>query len=253
MYRATLDIRSFFTGWALLIGLWIVLSYVVGVPEYLLATPGGVFRFFLENRGDLLAATATTGSEAIVGWFAALFFGLSLGMAVYYLKWLRHAALPLIIATQTTPIIALAPLITLWFGFGWLAKAAIACTVGIFPIIMATYSGLAEAKPAYVYLFRLAGVSELSILWKVRLRCAWSALIPALKVSIVLAVIGSIVGEFMGGNRGLGFFIMVATYGTKSRLLLTTVILSALLGQLFLLVLEIVTAPLEKRLGQNHR
>ena len=67
----------------------------------------------------------------------------------------------------------------------------------------------------------------------------------------MLAVIGGIVGEFMGGNKGLGFLIMSATYGTKSRLLLSAVILSAVLGQLLLLALEIITRPLERRLGQS--
>ena len=251
MYRATLDIRSFVLGWALAVGLWIVLSYVAGVPEYLLASPGQVALFFRDNQRYLLSAVAITGSEALVGWIMALVLGLCFGMAVYSLTWLRRATLPLLIALQTTPIIALAPLITLWFGFGWLAKVTIAFTVAVFPVILAAYSGLAEANPNYIYLFKLAGASDLVILWSVRLRCAWSALIPALKVSIVLSVIGAIVGEFMGGNNGLGFLIMTATYGTKSRLLLSTVILSAMLGQVLLLALEAVARPLEKRLGQR--
>jgi NitT/TauT family transport system permease protein len=79
---------------------------------------------------------------------------------------------------------------------------------------------------------------------------AWGALIPAVKTAVVLAMVGSVVGEFMGGNRGLGFLIMVATYGTKSDVLLAAIICCALLGQMFLLVLEIATQPMEKRFNR---
>ena len=250
MDRATLDFRSFAFGWSILLGIWVFLSYVAGIPEYLLASPGRVISYVQANWDTLAGALWLTGSQAVVGWLAALVLGLLSGALIYQLPWVKRAALPVVIATQTTPIIALAPLVTLWFGYGWLAKTVISCLVAIFPIIMATYSGLADTKPAYVHIFKLAGASETSIFWNVRLKCAWSALIPALKTSVVLAVIGSIVAEFMGGNRGLGFLVMVATYGTKSDVLLTAVILSALLGQTFLLVLELATKPFEKRFGQ---
>jgi NitT/TauT family transport system permease protein len=250
MDRATLDFRSFALGWSILLGCWAFLSYVTGVPEYLLASPGRVISYMQANWDTLAVALWLTGSQAIVGWLAAFVLGLLCGALIYQLPWVKRAALPVVIATQTTPIIALAPLVTLWFGYGWLAKTVIACLVAIFPIIMATYSGLADTKQTYVHIFKLAGASEASIFWNVRFKCAWSALIPALKTSVVLAVIGSIVAEFMGGNRGLGFLVMVATYGTKSDVLLTSVILSALLGQTFLLVLELATKPFEKRFGQ---
>jgi len=252
MDRATLDYRSFLVGWAVLLALWAFLSYIAGIPEYLLASPSRVGTYIQENGDTVGMAVWLTGSQAVVGWLAAVVLGLVSGTIIFQMSWARRALLPVVIATQTTPIIALAPLITLWFGYGWLAKAVISCVVAVFPVVMATYSGLADAKPTYIHLFKLAGASELSIFWNVRLKCAWSALIPALKTSVVLAVIGSVVAEFMGGNRGLGFLIMVATYGTKSDILLTSVIMSALLGQVFLLVLEYATKPFEKRFGQPH-
>ena len=250
MDRARLDFRSFVYGWAVLVAVWAFLSYVTAIPEYLLASPGRVIAYVQTNRDTLGTAVWLTGTQAVVGWFAAVTLGLVCGTMIQQLSWVRRALLPVVIATQTTPIIALAPLVTLWFGYGWAAKTVISCVVAIFPIIMATYSGLADAKPTYIYTFRLAGASKLSIFWNVLLKCAWSALIPALKTSVVLAVIGSVVAEFMGGNRGLGFLIMVATYGTKSDILLTSIILCALLGQALLLALEFATKPFEKRFGQ---
>jgi NitT/TauT family transport system permease protein len=249
MSRATLDFRSFYTGWAVLISVWAILSYLVGIPEYLLASPGRVLEYFVANYKTIMIAVSLTGSQALIGWLIAVGLGVVSGVMIYYAKWLRRAVVPAIVATQTTPIIALAPLVTLWFGYGWLSKTIVASVVAIFPIMLATYSGLAEAKASYIYLFKLAGASELSILWNVRLKSAWSALIPALKVSIIFAIIGSVVAEFMGGNRGLGFLIMVATYGTKADVLLSVVIAAALMGQVFLLALELATAHWEKRLG----
>src|ERR1035441_60418 len=153
MDRAALDFRSFLNGWGVLIALWVFLSYVIGVPEFLLASPGRVAIYVRTQPDTVGLAVWLTGSQAAGGWLVAVVFGLVSGAFIYRISWLRRALLPVVIAIQTTPIIALAPLVTLWFGYGWAAKTVISCVVAIFPIIMATYSGLADAKPTYIYTF----------------------------------------------------------------------------------------------------
>lgn len=249
MFRTTLDARSMFVGWSILLLVWCAASYVIAIPEYLLATPGKVLLYIKENVRTIAIATGLTASQAIVGWVFALIIGLISGAIVYYMPWGRRVVLPPLIALQTTPIIALAPLVTFWFGYGWLSKVIVACIVSMFPIVLATYSGLGEAKPTHIHLFRLVGVNEFLIFWHVRLRSAWMVVLPSLKTSGIFAVIGSIVAEFMGGNNGLGFFIMKSIYSSDGDLLITAVICSALLGQTFLIVLEKIVSPWEERWG----
>ena len=234
-------------GWLVLIALWSAASYVGGVPEYLLASPGRVAGYCWDNPGLIGRAVGMTASEAITGWAVAVVLGVMMGAMMYYLRWGRRLVMAPLIALQTTPIVALAPLVTYWFGYGWLSKVAVATIIATFPVVMATYSALGDTKKAYVYMYRLAGASEARVFWDVRLRSAWGGLLPSLKIAGVFAVIGSIVAEFMGGNTGLGFLIMKAVYNAKSVLLLAVIILSALLGQVLLLIIEKGVARWEER------
>ncbi len=249
MFRATIDHKSLLVGWIVLCVLWLLCSYVLGLPEYLLASPGRVGRYLAENASVLLKTTVLTASQALCGWALAVVLGGITGAVVFYAPWGRGVLLPPLVALQTTPIIALAPLVTFWFGYGWVAKVVVATIVAMFPVVLAMYSGLGDARQGHINLYRLAGVHELGIFWHIRLRSAWTTVLASLKVAAVFAVIGSIVAEFMGGNSGLGFLIMKAIYGAKGDLLIAAIILSALIGQLFLLSLEALVRRWERRIS----
>jgi ABC-type nitrate/sulfonate/bicarbonate transport system permease component len=246
--RGALDVRSVLVGWGMLFGIWTFVAYGLNVPEYLLASPGRTLAYGFANRQLIITAAAQTGSQAVVGLFLAATLGVTLGAFIFYVPWGRRIVVPPLVALQTTPIVALAPLLTLWIGFGWWAKVIVAAVVAVLPVIIATYSGLGDTKLEHVHLYQLAGASRLAILWHVRLRSAWSAILPALQVATVFSVIGSIVAEFMGGNAGLGFFIMKATYNANGALLLLSVITSALLGQMLLMLVDRMVRPWELRL-----
>jgi len=249
MFRATIDFKGLLVGWGVLLGLWLLFSYVLRVPEYLIASPGRVVAYLAENAGSMGKTMALTGSQALCGWLLAVVLGGIAGAAIFYAPWGRGVLLPPLVALQTTPIIALAPLITFWFGYGWIAKVVVATIVAMFPVVLAMYSGLGDARQAHISLYKLAGVREPGIFWQIRLRSAWTPVLASLKVAAIFAVIGSIVAEFMGGNSGLGFLIMRAIYGAKGDLLLASVILSAVIGQVFLLVLEVLVRSWERRVG----
>jgi ABC-type nitrate/sulfonate/bicarbonate transport system permease component len=241
--------RSLLVGWIVLLTLWLSCSYVLGVPEYLLASPGRVWHLLVDNASMLSKTVALTASQAFCGWVLAVILGGITGAVIFYVPWGRGFLLPPLIALQTTPIIALAPLITFWFGYGWVAKVVVAAIVAMFPVVLAMYSGLGDSRQNHINLYKLAGVHEPGIFWHIRLRSAWTTILASLKVAAIFAVIGSIVAEFMGGNSGLGFLIMKAIYGAKGDLLLAAIILSALIGQLFLLSLEAVVRTWERRVG----
>lgn len=249
MFRAAISLRSLLLGWAVLLSAWMVLSYVFGVPKYLLATPDGVARYLWENAATMAATMALTASQAVCGWVLGVILGGLAGALIFYLPWGRGVLLPPLVALQTTPIIALAPLVAFWCGYGWIAKVVVASIVAMFPIVLSMYTGLGDARLAHIYIYKLTGAKEPEIFWNVRLRSAWTTILASLKVAAIFAVIGSIVAEFMGGNVGLGFLIMKAVYSSKGDLLVSAVVLSALIGQLFLLVLEGLVRAWERRVG----
>lgn len=251
MFRTTLDAKGMLSGWAVLIAIWSVVSYGLGVPEYLVASPGRVGLYVFENASWLIEMTGLTASQAVFGWLLGVFVGGIVGAGIFFLPWGKRLILPLFLALQTTPIIALAPLVTFWLGFGWVSKVAVASIVSMLPIVLAMYSGLGDAKPAHIYTFQLAGAGNWKIFWRVRLQSAWTSVLASLKVAAIFAVIGSIVAEFMGGNSGIGFLIMKAIYASKGDALIAAVLCSAVIGQVFLILLERSLVRWERRFGDE--
>jgi ABC-type nitrate/sulfonate/bicarbonate transport system permease component len=247
MHRTTLEPKSLFAGWAVLLVTWSASSYLLKAPEYVLASPHSVLLYLTENTQRFSAMLALTATQAYLGWSVGVVLGAALGTLAYFIPWGRRFLLAPLLALQTTPIIALAPLITFWFGYSWFAKVVVVAIVSMLPIVFAVYSGLGDARPSHLHLLKLAGASEFSIFWRVRLPGAWTSVLSSLKVAIMLAVIGSIVADFMGGDSGLGFLIMKAIYGSKGDVLIASILGAALVGQLGLITLELALSRWEER------
>ena len=245
MDKQSLNLNRFALGWLTVLTIWSVCSYLINVSPFYLAPPMQVLNYLLDNFKSLSYHLCFTAIQAILGWLSSILIGLIFGILLYYSKELKNFLWPLVLMSQTTPIIAMVPLITLWFGYDIFAKIIVVLFISLFPILMATYNGLSNVKPNYIILYKLAGASEFTILLKVRLRSAWTIISPSIKVSLIFAVVGSLIAEFMGGNTGLGFLIMKAIYSSKSVLLLSSVLLSSILGQVLLLILEILLSRLD--------
>ena len=250
MSRTILSGRSILIGWALIFVLWCGLSYGKGVPDYLLPRPGNVISYVTEEGRRFGWMTFLTASQAVAGWLLGTLLGGFLGAVIFHLSWSRQVLLPPLLALQTTPIIALAPLITFWLGYGWWSKVVVAAVVSMLPVVLAMYSGLGDAKNSHIHMYRLCGVGKVRIFFEVRLQSAWTSVLAAVKVAAVFAVVGSIVADFMGGNSGLGFLIMKSIYSSKGRVLVASVIASALIGQLFVVTLERALRRWEARFGE---
>jgi NitT/TauT family transport system permease protein len=242
-----LSFRSLVIGWATLLAGWVAFTELAHPSEYLLATPKQVLFYALEHRSLLQNALFVTASQAVVGWMLALVFGVALGALIFYGGFIRRLALPLVLAVQTTPVIALAPLVTLWLGFGWTAKTMVACIVAVLPLILATLSGLSHAKPNHLLLFQTAGVGRWRTFLHLRLPSAVPTIIPAANTAVVLAVVGSLVSELMGGSSGLGFLILKGVSTGQSQLLLVSALLAAVLGQVLLLGLQPISTTWLRR------
>lgn len=179
------------------------------VPEYLFPSPSTVLTTLMENKTDFTKAFLESLQGSLAGLAMSIFFGSLLAILFSLSTFLKKSILPFAIFFQTVPIIAIAPLLVIYFGFGMPTVIAAAFIVSIFPIIANTLLGLESISRAELELFQLYGASRLQVLWKLKIPSAYSSIYAGLKVSMGLAIIGAIAGEFVAGG-GLGAMIDAA-------------------------------------------
>jgi len=188
------------------------------LPAYILPLPSAIaLRFWqtLTVQAHHLAVTATT---TLIGLAVALAVGVLLALAVVYIRPLQGIVLPILAAFNGIPKIAIAPLFVIWFGLGAEPKVLLAFLLGLFPIFVNSVTGLGEIEPDVLDLARLAGGNEWRIFTQVRLMHALPYLADAVKVAFPLALVGSIVGEFIGGNNGVGYLILSGQFNLDTPL-----------------------------------
>ena len=228
--------RSLAGAWPSLIALVALLllwqGYVVfsGVDQQLLPTPGAVWNALIAQREALWENTLVTLGETIIGFAVALATGIACGVAIDLSPWLRRALYPLLVASQTIPIIIIAPLLVLWFGFGLVSKSIVVLLVCFFPIVVALADGLRSADPELIRLFRAFGAGPLRIFWSVRLPGALPTLFSGVRIAIAYSVIGAIFGEYVGASAGLGFYMQLKQHSFSTAGVLAAIVVTALLS-----------------------
>lgn len=210
------------------------------VPEYLVPGPGAVLNRFLEEPGYFYAEGLVTLTEALMG--LALGGGLALGLGVLlaHSRTLERSVLPWAIALKVTPIVAVAPMFTIWFGFGTLPKVLIAALITFFPVLINAITGLRAVNPGALDLLRSINASPWEIFWKLRLPSAQPYLFAALKVAVTLSLIGAMVAEWSGAGRGLGRVILLAHTNLDLPTLFAGVLTLATLGVTLTAALSLV-------------
>jgi NitT/TauT family transport system permease protein len=216
------------------LALWEGAVRLLRIPAYLLPPPSAVVRSVLRERALLASALYTTTEGALCGFALSLAVGTLAGILLSLSRVLERGLYPYTIFLQTVPIVAIAPLLVLWFGVGLRAVAVSAFIVSVFPVVANTLSGLKRVDPRLVDLFHLHGASRLDTLVKLRLPSAVVSMTTGWRVAAGLAVIGTIVGEFVAGfsegSAGLGITILAAYRQLRTDLLFGAVLLAALLG-----------------------
>jgi NitT/TauT family transport system permease protein len=199
------------------------------VRDYLFPAPSQVARALAAHRAELSKKAVDTATAAVVGFALSSAFGMVAAIVLSSGGWVQRAFYPYAVFFQTVPIIAVAPLLVIWFSFDIKAVIASSFIVSIFPVIANTLSGLLSTDPALRDLFRLYGAGRFSSLIKLRLPFALPSILTGLRIAAGLAVIGAIVGEFITG-AGLGGLIQVARQQQAVDKVFAALLLSALLG-----------------------
>ena len=199
------------------------------VRAYLIPAPSSVLRAMVQDSSELLGAIATTSVSAVSGFLLSVVVGIAVAVFLSSSRAIQRAFYPYAVFFQTVPIIAIAPLLVIWFGYGTRTVVASAFVVSIFPVIANTLTGLLSTEPALRDLFRLYGASTGATLFKLRFPAALPQILTGLRVASGLAVIGAIVGEFIGG-QGLGSVVDVARTQQRVDKVFAAVLLASVLG-----------------------
>jgi NitT/TauT family transport system permease protein len=201
---------------ALLLALWQGLVVHYQVSPIVLPSPSAIWTAFLENFDDLMSATWTTLRITIFAFALAVVGGVLLAMLFSLSGLVEHALYPYAVILQVTPVVAIAPIVTIWIGYDNIniVLLVLAFIVAFFPILANTTLGLRSADHNLIDLFRLYGASRWQILWRLQFPTALPYLLGAMKVSGGLALIGVVVAEFAAGSgtaTGLAWYITLAT------------------------------------------
>ena len=225
-----------FVSLVLILGLWEIVVRVRSVPAFLLPPPSAILLAGIHDASMLAGATLTTARSAIVGFLLSAVLGVFIAVVLSTSRLLERAFYPYAIFLQTVPIVAIAPLLVIWFGPGDRSVSVSAFIVSVFPVIANTLAGIRSVEPALRDLFRLYGAGKLKTLFLLSLPSSFPNIVTGLRVAGGLSVIGAIVGEFVAGfaegNAGLGIKILEAYRLLRTDLLFAAVLCASTLGLL---------------------
>ena len=176
-----------------------------------------------------------TALEVLIGLAIGGVFGFVCGLALGESEFGRRVFMPYVVASQVVPKLALAPLLTVWLGFGTLPVVAITALVCFFPLLESTMTGIAQAHPARLELFRMLRATRWQTLWRLKVPTGLPAILAGLRMAVVLALVGAVVGEFVGGSEGLGALIIAAQGSMDTPLMFAVLILITAMGLLLYL------------------
>ncbi len=229
-----------------LLAIWQLYVQLGNVDPLILPAPLRIVSATIAHSAVFQAHIGTTLNETLVGLLVALACGVLTAALIDLSPALRRALYPLLVASQAIPIIAIAPLLIFWFGYGLLPKVVVVTLVCFFPITVSMADGLRSTDPELIKLYRTFGAGELTIFWRVRLPNALPSFFSGLKIAATYSVIGAIFGEYVGAIYGLGVLLQTELRSFRTDLLFGVVLITVLLSvALFVLVslIERVALP----------
>ncbi|MGO4537363.1 ABC transporter permease [Paenibacillus sp. 2TAB19] len=207
--------------------IWELAVRLFDIPVYLLPAPSAVLTVI---DGSLASHMFVTLMEALIGFVLANILGMITAVIFVHSKPIEKGIFPLAIALKTTPLVALAPLLVVWMGTGYSSKIVASMLICFFPILVNSVKGLKAIEHEAWELFSTYKGTKLEIFWKLRLPTSLPYVFSALKISTSLAIVGAIVGEFVGANKGLGYVVLVSSYHMDTPIMFSAIIASALCG-----------------------
>ena len=225
---------------------WQLATTYFAIPTYLLPSPLDILNELEGNR--LLIHSSITIMEAISGFAMGAALAMALSLGIFYSKKFELLSYPFLILSQTTPKIAIAPLLVMWFGYGILPKIIIAATISFFPIAINTVKGLRSVDQEILDVMASYRATKNETLLRVRIPAALPFVFAGLKIAITLSVIGAVVGEFVGADVGLGYLIMQSNATLNTPLMFAALVLLGVIGAALFAAIHLI----EKKMVRWH-
>ncbi len=227
----------------LILAAWEVAVRLFALPPFILPGPLRVAEALAENVGLIAYHTLVTLTEIVLGLVLGSLLGAATALWLIAAPRARGVLEPALVLTQALPVFALAPILTLWLGYGLGSKIVMAVLIIYFPVTSAFYDGLRRTPAGWLDLARTMGASPRTLLWRVRVPAALPGLASGLRLAAVYAPIGAIIGEWVGASRGLGYLMLLANGRAKTDLMFAAL---AVLAVMTLLLHRAVGAACER-------
>jgi len=219
-------------GIAVIVVVWQAYTHVFAINRIVLPSPLDILKASIANWGALLRESWPTFLESVLGFLLAVIIGIPFAVCVASSRVLNLTLYPILIATQSIPKVAIAPIILVWFGLGMQSKLVIAFLVAFFPIVVDTAAGISATPPGLLELARSLRASRLQVFLKIQFPAALPFIFAGAKVAVTLAVIGAVIGEFVGSVSGLGNLLLTANSQLDSALAWAALVWLSALGVL---------------------
>lgn len=232
--------------------IWELVVKVKNIPRYILPGPLEIFHSMVASYQLLAFHTATTLVEAMLGFVLAIITAFLIAFILNNVRWLNQAVYPMIIVTQTIPIITLAPLFLIWFGWGLLPKIIVVILVCFFPVVISLLKGLNSVDPDLINLFRSMGAGRLVTFRMVKLPAALPGFFSGLKISASYSIMAAVIGEWLGAKQGLGYFMTLSQKSFRVDQVLAAVVVVSVLSLLIVRLIDLVewiTVPWNRRVN----
>ena len=227
--------------------LWQGLVWITGVPSFILPSPTRVIQAALENRLLIAENALVTATEVHLGLIIATAFGAATAIQLANSARLHRLIMPLLVFTQAVPVFALAPILTLWFGYGIASKVVMAILIIYFPVTSAFYDGLTRVPADILDMSKIMGATPWRVMRHIRIPHALPSLGTGLKLAAVYAPIGAVIGEWVGASKGLGYLMLLANGRAKTDLMFASLFTLALMTLLLHLVIARASVWLSTR------
>lgn len=217
----------------LLFTAWEILAKLFEVPEWLLPVPTKIFQEALQDWSNFYPDVLSSIKIAFLGFSIGTFIGLIVAVSLHLIPSLRESVYPLLIVSQNVPIIVLAPLLVIWFGFGLLPKIIVITLVCFFPITVAALDGFKQVPVSLVHYMMMAGASKRQLFWKLEWPSALPAIFSGLKISATYSVMGAVISEWLGAAEGIGVYMTLASSSFRTDRVFVAIFSIMLLSLLF--------------------
>ncbi len=228
---------------------WEILVRIYQIKPAFLPPPSAILLAMAAQWEILLKNAVPTALESLGGFVLSVVVGVMLGALLTFSRASRDYLYPNVVLFQLVPKVAVAPLFMLWLGIDWQSRVAIAFFIAFFPIVISTVSGLNAVDPTLLRLFRSLTANEWQVFMKVRVPMSLPFVFNGMKISMTLAIIGVIVGEFVTSQRGLGYIILFAGSRLETALVLAAILVLCIVGLLLYGIVALAEHLIMKKYG----